>query len=441
MVSLLARIDPLQVTDGSDSGSHAGFRRMRAAIRARLHEEVDPRVVARLVVSDPALARRELVTRLDALLFGVGGPREDREVLERVKESLLDDILGLGPIESLMADPTVDEVMINGPDRIYVERSGALHLSDRSFDDVDGLRVAIERIIGPVGRRVDERTPYVSARLPDGSRVNVVVPPVAIGGPFVTIRKFAESTPSLEDLVGKGSLSPGIARLLSWAVGCRQNIAVSGGTGSGKTTLLNALSLEIPGVERIITIEDAAELRFDNHPHVLSLEARPPSVEGSAEVTIRDLLVNSLRMRPDRIVVGECRAGEALEMLQAMNTGHDGSLTTLHANSPADVFTRLVAMVGYVANLPLDAIERQIASALDLIVHMERGPDGGRVVASVVGVRSRDEPLHPILEIDRPHWFAHPDTPRWILVERPVWLEEVAARGLGTVEDAAEWTP
>ena len=440
-MSLLARVDPLQFADGSDGGSSADFRRIRAAIRDRLHEEMDPRIVARLVVGDPALARLELVTRLDSLLFGVDGPRADRDVLERVKESLLDDIIGLGPIESLMADPTVDEVMINGPDRIYVERSGALQLSDRSFDDVESLRVAIERIIGPVGRRVDERTPYVSARLPDGSRVNVVVPPVAIGGPFVTIRKFAENTPSLSHLVGKGSLSPGIAQLLSWAVRCRRNIAVSGGTGSGKTTLLNALSLEIPGTDRIITIEDAAELRFDSHPHVLSLEARPPSVEGNAEVTIRDLLVNSLRMRPDRIVVGECRAGEALEMLQAMNTGHDGSLTTLHANSPGDVFTRLAAMVGYVANLPLDAIERQIASALDLIVHLERGSDGSRVVASIVGVESGDEPLRPILDVDRPQWFTHPGVPRWVLVERPPWFDEVVARGVGTAEEVAEWTP
>lgn len=440
-MSLLARVDPLHDASEADHGSDSSFRRIRATVRDRLHETGDPRAIARLIVEDPALARHELVTRLDSLLFGVDGPRAGRDVLQRVKESLLDDILGLGPIESLMADPTVDEVMINGPGRIYVERSGTLQLSDRSFDDIDSLRVAIERIIGPVGRRVDERTPYVSARLADGSRVNVVVPPVAIGGPFVTIRKFAEDTPSLSDLVERGSLSEGIARLLSWAVRCRLNIAVSGGTGSGKTTLLNALSLEIPQSERIITIEDAAELRFDSHPHVLSLEARPPSVEGSAEVTIRDLLVNSLRMRPDRIVVGECRAGEALEMLQAMNTGHDGSLTTLHANSPGDVFTRLVAMVGYVANLPLDAIELQIASALDLIVHLERGPDGSRVVASVVGVTSGVDPLMPTLEVDRTHWFSHPGSPRWHLVEKPSWLDEVVARGLASSREVIEWTP
>ncbi len=293
---------------------------------------------------------------------------------------------GLGPLDPLLADPEVDEVMVNGPGEVYVERRGRLERAAASFASEAELLHAIERILAPLGRRVDEASPLCDARLPDGSRVNVVIGPLSLSGPCLTVRRFRREGFSLRDLVVGGTLSAAAAELLALCVAARASILVSGGTGSGKTTTLNALSGAIPGAERIVTIEDAAELRLRQR-HVVRLEARPPNLEGRGEVTIRTLVRNALRMRPDRIVVGEVRGAEALDMLQALNTGHDGSLTTVHANSPEDAVRRvetLALMAG--VGLPHAAVREQVASAIDVVVHQARRPDGSRVVESIVEV-------------------------------------------------------
>jgi pilus assembly protein CpaF len=286
-------------------------------------------------------------------------------------------------LEDLLADPEVDEIMVNAWDRIYVEKKGKLHFTDRRFSDNGHVLQVIRRIIAPIGRRVDESSPMVDARLQDGSRVNAIIPPLSLKGPTLTIRKFSATPYTADDLVRFGSLTLGMARFLKVAVENRRNLLISGGTGSGKTTLLNVVSAFIPGDERIVTIEDAAELKL-GQMHVVSLEARPPNIEGTGEIPIRKLVINALRMRPDRIVVGECRGGEALDMLQAMNTGHDGSLTTLHANSARDALARLetlVLMAGM--ELPAKSIRQQITSAINLIVQIARLTDGTRKVISI----------------------------------------------------------
>jgi len=290
---------------------------------------------------------------------------------------------GLGPLESLLADPTVDEVMVNGPDCVYVERRGKVEHSAARFDSEDDLMHAIERILAPLGRRVDEASPLCDARLADGSRVNVVIPPLSLSGPCLTIRRFRREGFSLRDLVANGTVPAPAAELLAVAVAGRASILVSGGTGSGKTTTLNALSGAIPGAERIVTIEDAAELALRQR-HVVRLESRPSNLEGSGEVTIRQLVRNALRMRPDRIVVGEVRGGEALDLLQALNTGHDGSLSTVHANSPTDALRRLetLALMAGVG-LPHAAVREQVVSAVDLVVHQVRRGDGSRAIESI----------------------------------------------------------
>jgi pilus assembly protein CpaF len=301
-------------------------------------------------------------------------------------QELTAEIMGYGPIEPFLADETVSEVMVNGPNQIYIERIGRLSQVSARFINNDSLMRVIERIVTPLGRRIDEGVPMVDARLPDGSRVNAIIPPLSLIGPVLTIRKFAKQRFSMDRLVETGALTPHMAEFLKLCVHFRKNIIVSGGTGSGKTTFLNALSESIPTSERIVTIEDAAELRLVQ-PHVLSLEARPPNVEGRGEVTIRDLVRNALRMRPDRIIVGECRGGEALDMLQAMNTGHDGSLTTGHANSPRDLLSRLEVMVLMAGmDLPVRAIREQISSAVDIIVQQTRFSDGRRRVTAIVEV-------------------------------------------------------
>lgn len=302
---------------------------------------------------------------------------------ERLAGELLDEMLGFGPLEAMLADDEVTEIMVNGPHDVFFEREGKIHRSEQAFSDAGQLRTLIDRILGPLGRRIDEASPMVDARLPQGHRVHAVIPPLALDGPVLTIRKFARRVMTLGDMEARGSFDGRTRRFLEEAVRSRRSIAVSGGTGSGKTTLLNALSCAIPPEERIVTIEDSAELRFLEHPHVVRLEARPRNAEGKGEVTIRDLVINALRMRPDRIVVGECRGAEALDMLQAMNTGHDGSLTTLHANSPAEVVARLTAMVRYAADLPVDVIESHVASAFDYVVQTARSSDGSRFVSEV----------------------------------------------------------
>ena len=316
--------------------------------------------------------------------------REAAALGEADRAALCDRVIllatGLGPLEPLLADPAVDEVMVNGAGAVYVERRGRLERSDASFESETALMHAIERILAPLGRRVDEASPLCDARLADGSRVNVVIPPLSLSGPCLTIRRFRREGFSLRDLVGNGTLAPGAAELLAVAVAARASILVSGGTGSGKTTTLNALSGAIPGEERIVTIEDAAELRLRQR-HVIRLESRPASLEGRGEVTIRQLVRNALRMRPDRIVVGEVRGGEALDLLQALNTGHDGSLSTVHANSPEDALRRLetLALMAEVA-LPHAAVREQVASAVDLVVHQARQAGGSRAVTSIAEV-------------------------------------------------------
>jgi pilus assembly protein CpaF len=304
----------------------------------------------------------------------------------RLIQDIEDDALGLGPLQRLLADPEVTEIMVNGWDRIYVERFGKLSPSGARFSSEEHLRRVIDRIVGRVGRRVDESSPLVDARLADGSRINAIIPPLAVDGSSLTIRKFSDTPYEVSDLVGFGTMTQGIASLLHACVQARLNILVSGGTGTGKTTLLNVLSSFIPGDERIVTIEDAVELRLQQQ-HVVRLESRPANIEGRGEVSIRELVRNSLRMRPDRIVVGEVRGGESLDMLQAMNTGHDGSISTLHANSPRDAIARLetlVLMAGM--DLPVRAIREQVASAVDLIIQLTRMRDGSRRITAVTEV-------------------------------------------------------
>ena len=298
-------------------------------------------------------------------------------------QSVFDDVLGYGPIDQLLRDPGINEIMVNGPEKVFIEHEGKIVLTDARFVDEGHLRRIIDKIVSQVGRRVDEATPMVDARLPDGSRVNVIVHPLAIGGPFLTIRRFAADPFTVDDLVRMATLNAQCAQFIDACVRGRLNVVVSGGTGTGKTTLLNVLSSFIPTDERIITIEDSKELQLQQ-PHVLALEARPPNIEGKGEVRIRDLVRNSLRMRPDRIVVGEARGAEALDMLQAMNTGHDGSLTTVHSNSPRDTLSRVETMSLMAGmDLPVRVIREQMASALDLVIHLSRLRDGTRRVTHI----------------------------------------------------------
>lgn len=310
-------------------------------------------------------------------------PLSERQLIAR---EIIDEVLGLGPIEPLLSDESITEIMVNGPKQVYVERGGKLKLTNVTFRDDEHVMHIIDKIVSPIGRRIDESQPMVDARLPDGSRVNAVIPPLALNGPTITIRKFSSSPYQINDLLRFGSLNPPMARFLEAAVRARLNIIISGGTGSGKTTLLNAMVAYIPGGERIVTIEDAAELKL-GQDHVISLESRAENIEGRGAVAIRDLVRNCLRMRPDRIVVGEVRGGEALDMLQAMNTGHDGSLTTGHANSPRDMLARLETMVMMAGmELPLKAIRQQVSSAIDLVVHTSRLRDGSRIITHITEI-------------------------------------------------------
>jgi pilus assembly protein CpaF len=312
--------------------------------------------------------------------------RERRDLFEQV----VADVLGLGPIEPLLRDDTVTEVMVNGANQVWIERNGRLEETDIRFRDSQEVMRIIDRIVGPLGRRVDESSPMVDARLPDGSRVNVIIPPLSLDGPCISIRKFATAAYLADDLIRMNSVTEALMAFFRACVRARLNIVISGGTSTGKTTLLNILSRYLPGDERIITIEDAAELQLQQR-HVIRLESRPPNIEGKGEVPIRQLVINALRMRPDRIVVGEVRGGEALDMLQAMNTGHDGSLTTAHSNSPRDTLHRVETMTLMAGmDLPLRAIREQISSAFDLIIHLQRLADGSRKVVKVSEVQGME---------------------------------------------------
>lgn len=310
-------------------------------------------------------------------------PRIDRT---KIVSEIIDEVIGFGPINPLIRDPDISEIMVNGPNQVYIEKKGKLLLSEATFRDNEHVLHIIEKIVAPLGRRIDESMPMVDARLPDGSRVNAIIPPLSLVGPSITIRKFSKDPFQIEDLVRFGSLTPEMAKFLDACVKARLNVVVSGGTGSGKTTTLNVLSSFIPNDERIVTIEDAAELQL-RQEHIVTLETRPPNIEGKGAIMMRDLVRNSLRMRPDRIVVGEVRSGEALDMLQAMNTGHDGSLTTGHANTPRDMLSRLETMVLMAGmDLPIRAIREQISSAVDIIVQQNRLRDGARKIVNITEV-------------------------------------------------------
>jgi len=336
------------------------------------------------------MTEQELIERIRALVEVV---RRDREISlsARAKEQMLaevlNEVIGYGPIQTFLDDPTITEVMVNGPDRIYIERAGKVEPTNRRFMDDGHVMRIIEKIIAPLGRRIDESTPMVDARLPDGSRVNAIIPPISVVGPCMTIRKFSADPFTADDLVSFGTMSETMHVFLEGCVHSRLNIIVSGGTGSGKTSTLNVLSAMIPHDERIVTIEDAAELQLQQD-HVITLESRPPNLEGKGEITIRDLVRNSLRMRPERIIIGECRGAEALDMLQAMNTGHDGSITTIHSNSPRDTLSRIETLVLMAnANLPSRAIREQISSAIDVVIHQERLRDGSRRIENITEVQ------------------------------------------------------
>lgn len=364
-----------------------------AALKLRVHkqliETMDLKKVDTETGNDPkkkAVLREKTKTVVVELLDREEHPFRSRDEIQRLVKEILDEALELGPIQDLLADDSVSEIMVNRKDQIYVERKGKLVLSNVGFSGTSQLLAVIERIVAPLGRRIDEKTPYVDARLPDGSRVHAIIPPLAVQGPMLTIRKFSKNRITYKDLVGFGSMTEEMADFLRACIEARLNVVISGGTGSGKTTLLNVLAAFIPPNERIITVEDAAELQLPQD-HWGRLETRPANIEGKGEVSIRDLVRNTLRMRPDRIVVGECRAGEALDMLQAMNTGHDGSMTTIHSNTPRDCIARmetLVMMAGM--DLPAKAIREQIASAVNLVVQQTRLSDGSRKVTSITEI-------------------------------------------------------
>jgi len=406
-------------------------------LRRQAQEALFERLGRRLF--DPNLSEEQLrvyvVQQLDEILKDEVQQLTISERHELV-ESIGHDLLGLGPIEPFLADPTVTEIMVNADDAIFVERAGRVYLSDARFMTNKHLRQVIERIVTSVGRRIDEASPMVDARLADGSRVNAVIPPLAVDGPMLTIRKFAHTAFGIDDLIHFGTMSLVAAQFLDLTVKGRRNILISGGTGTGKTTLLNVVSGFIPENERIVTIEDAVELNLDQR-HVIRLEARPSNIEGKGQITIRELVRNALRMRPDRIIVGEVRGGEALDMLQAMNTGHEGSLSTLHANSPRDVLARLetmVLMAGF--DLPVRAIREQVASAIDLIVHISRLRDGSRRVTDITEVTGMEGDIISLSSIYRFDHRAGVDAEGRQLGElrptglRPMFSEELANMGL-----------
>jgi pilus assembly protein CpaF len=361
------------------------FRDAKFRIQQRVISDLDPK----LDLANQIEVRREIEDTFSKALDeeGLALTRAERA---RMLEQITDEIVGLGPLEPLLRDESVNEVMVNGPRQVYIERSGKIERTSVVFQNDEHVMRIIDRIISPLGRRVDESSPMVDARLVDGSRVNAIIPPLSLVGPVLTIRKFAASPLTTDDLIRFGTSTPEMFDFLRACVEARLNVFVSGGTGSGKTTMLNVLSSFIPNDERIVTIEDAAELQL-RQEHVVTLEARPPNIEGRGAVPIRELVRNALRMRPDRIIVGECRSGEALDMLQAMNTGHDGSMSTGHSNSPRDMLSRLETMVlmGGV-ELPLRAIREQIASAVDLVVHQERLRDGSRKITAITEVQGME---------------------------------------------------
>jgi len=380
-----SRLKELRVRRPVVAPARDAYMDLKNRIQDRLIAELDPS----MDISQTDEVRRTIEEMYDTILAqeSIILSRTERQ---RLFEQIVAEILGYGPIEPLLADETITEIMVNGSQSIYIERKGVIEEVNTAFESDEHLMRIIDRIVAPLGRRIDESSPYVDARLPDGSRVNAIIPPLSLIGPVLTIRKFAKTPLTVENMIDFGTITPEAIEFLKACVIARLNIVVSGGTGSGKTTFLNILSGFIPNRERIITIENAAELQL-RQEHVVTLESRPPNIEGKGEVAIRDLVINSLRMRPDRIIVGECRGGEALDMLQAMNTGHDGSLTTIHSNSPRDTLARLETMTLMAGmDLPLKAIREQVASAINLIIHQERMKDGSRKIVNIAEVQGME---------------------------------------------------
>jgi len=379
------RLDDLRIRRQPAAPVRDTYQDLKSRIHNKLLAELDPK----MDVSKTEEVRQTIEEMYDTMLAqeNLVLSRNDRQ---RLLEQIVAEILGLGPIEPLLDDDGITEIMVNGPTAVYIERAGRVEPTDIKFENNDHVLRIIDRIVSPLGRRVDESQPYVDARLPDGSRVNAVIPPLSLVGPVLTIRKFSRIPITPQKLVDMGSITPEVLEFLKACVQARLNMIISGGTGSGKTTTLNIMSAFIPNEERILTIENAAELQLQQE-HVITLETRPPNVEGRGEITMRQLVINSLRMRPDRIIVGECRGAEAIDMLQAMNTGHEGSMTTAHSNSPRDTLARLETMVLMAGmDLPLRAIREQIAAALDVVVHQERMRDGTRKITKVTEVQGME---------------------------------------------------
>ena len=437
-MTVLQRARAAAVADDAVEAKRSSRARRAFACRVKraAMERVGFSEMARIATAnDTGRAREELRPAIEAVVNSENDGTANADERREIVEAVLDDVIGLGPLQPLLEDDTVSEIMVNGSRSLFFERRGVLHPMENPFENDEQIRIIIDRIISPLGRRVDERSPLVNARLKSGYRVNAVIPPIALDGPVLTIRKFSDRITTLRELVDMGSLPEWYARLLSCAVSLRQDLAVAGGTGSGKTTLLNALSCEIPTDERIVTIEDSAELKFTRHPHVVRLEAREASIEGEGAVTIRDLVANALRMRPDRIVVGEVRGAECIDMLSSMQTGHDGSLTTLHAGSEEEAVVRLTLLARFGINLPSELIEEQIALALDGIVMSERRPDGRRFVTSYSGV-SRGP--HGGVRLERYVSFDRANR-TWSLEREPPFIEEALSTGALSREEVERW--
>ncbi|MDI6757008.1 MAG: ATPase, T2SS/T4P/T4SS family [Endomicrobiia bacterium] len=392
LAASLKKEEESRPTDDAEAKVNA----LKSKIHKRLLDEFD---FKSLDPARPDLMKKNVREKIETILSEEGTEGLGREERGQMVLSLIDDVLGLGPLENLLRDDTVSEIMVNGTRDIFVEKSGKLYPTQENFASNDAIRTVVDRILAPIGRRVDESTPLVDARLSDGSRVNVIIPPLSLVGPVITIRKFTMKKLGIDDLVAYGAVTRDMVEFLRVCVNLRKNIVISGGTGSGKTTLLNMLSSFIPSDERIVTVEDSAELRLPQR-HVITLESRPASIEGTGEIAIRRLVINALRMRPDRIVVGECRGGEALDMLQAMNTGHDGSLTTIHANTPKDAISRLITMVIMAGTeLPERAIKEQIVGAINMVVQTSRISDGARKITQITeitGLEANEVKMHDL---------------------------------------------
>jgi len=402
-MSLRDRLQEIEHTVGTAPGlldlpaeqDRSAYHQLKMKLHQKLLDRVDLGVMESLT---PERLREEIKLLVERLLLEEGRPINEAERRTMVQD-IQNEVLGLGPLEPLLADVSVSDILVNTYKQVYVERAGKLELTTVRFSDNDHLLKIIDKIVSRVGRRVDESSPMVDARLPDGSRVNAIIPPLAIDGPLLSIRRFAVVPLRMEDLLHLATLTPEMAELLAGLVRARVNVLISGGTGSGKTTLLNILSAYIPATERIVTIEDAAELQLQQ-PHVVRLETRPPNIEGKGEVTQRSLVRNSLRMRPDRIVIGEVRGPEVLDMLQAMNTGHDGSMTTIHANAPRDALTRLENMIGMAGmNLPPKAMRQQISSAIGVVLQVSRLSDGRRKLLSLQEITGMESDIVTMQEI------------------------------------------